>query len=161
MHCCCSLLLLQVRLDGCSLYIVLLVEISIQVSEKQKKKKCFCSTSILFHRDTHLCPCPPARPPARTEKNKTELEVQIILSACPRPRSPVWIPVLLLLPLLLLRPSPFTSLLISPLRSAPDSFRLYRQRHLICFGKKRRCIVHIWRALIDLYSVISPFSIVS
>lgn len=27
--------------------------------------------------------------------------------------------------------------------------------------KKRRCIVHIWRALIDLYSVISPFSIVS
>lgn len=101
---------------------------------KAKKKKCFCSTSILFHRYTHLCPCLPARPPARAEKNKTELEVQIILSACSRPRSPVWIPVLLLL-LLLLRPSPFTSLLISPLRSAPDSFRLYRQRHLICFGK--------------------------
>lgn len=47
-----------------------------------------------------------------------------------------------------------------PLHSVLDRFCLYHKHHLICFGKYRY-IVHIWRALIDLYSVITPFSIVS
>lgn len=87
---------------------------------------------------------------------ETELEVQIILSACPCPWSPVLIPLSSLLfhlfPLLLLPPFNF------PLHSVLDTFCLYHKHHLICFGKH---IVHNWRALIDLYNVITPFSNVS
>lgn len=45
-----------------------------------------------------------------------------------------------------------------PLHSVRDRFCFCHNHHLICFGKY---IVHIWRVLIDLYSVITPFSIVS
>lgn len=45
-----------------------------------------------------------------------------------------------------------------PLHSVLDRFCLYHKHHLICCGKH---IVHNWRALIDLYNVITPFSNVS
>lgn len=65
-------------------------------------------------------------------------------------------------PPLFLLPSPPSSSSIPPsfnfpLHSVRDRF-CFCHNHLICFRKK---IIHIWRALIDLYSVITPFSIVS
>lgn len=91
---------------------------------------------------------------------ETELEVQIILSACPCPCSPVLIPLSslrsdsfpLLLPFLPLPPSNFL------LHSVLDRFCLYLKHHLICLGKH---IVHNRRALIDLSNVITPFSNIS